>query len=79
MKLILLGLPPETTLQQLGDRMSRFGPVHVVDVVREGDPAQPWFIVDMCITPDTATEIARRIEGAYFKGRFVRAWVMLHR
>lgn len=78
MKLLLSGLGPDTDIDRLQARMHHFGPVLGVHAVREGDPERPWFIVAMDITPDVATEVARRIDGIYFHGSFVHARVMLH-
>lgn len=78
MKLLISGLGPDTDLDTLRERMRHFGPVLDILVVREGDPERPWFIIDMDITPDVATEVARRIDGIYFHGSFVHACVMLH-
>lgn len=78
MKILLSGLRPETDIDALRERMSHFGPVTGIEVVREGDPAQPWFLVEMAIAPGEATEIARRIDGIYYKEQFIHARVMLH-
>ena len=77
MKLILSGLGPETDLERLTERMGHFGPVLGVEVILEGDPDRPWFIVDLDIPPSAATAVARRIDGIYFHGRFLHASVML--
>lgn len=78
MKLILSGLPPDADLDALRERMSHFGPVLGIEVVREGDPERPWFVVEMGLSVADATEIARRIDGIYYKDRTLHARVMLH-
>jgi len=78
MKLVLSGLSPETNLDTLRERMSHFGPVGTIEVIREGDPDTPWFIVELDLPPGAANEVARRIDGIYFHDRFIRARVMLH-
>lgn len=77
MKLILSGLSAETDLATLSARMSRFGPVRGIQPVREGGPLRPWFIVDLDLPPGASNAVARRIDGIYFNGRFLRASVML--
>lgn len=77
MKLILSGLGPETDLDRLTERMGHFGPVRGIAPIYEGDPERPWFIVDMDLPAGPATEVARRIDGIYFHGRFLHASVML--
>lgn len=78
MKIVLSGLQRDFDLDSLRERMSKFGPVHDIQVVTEGDPENPWAIVDMALSVAEATEVARRIDGIYYKDRFVRARVMVH-
>lgn len=78
MKIVLSGLQWDFDLDGLRERMSKFGTVHDIQVVSEGDPDSPWAIVDMSLGVAEATEVARRIDGIYYKDRFVRARVMVH-
>lgn len=78
MKLMLSGLSPETDVDKLRERMSHFGPVISIDSIHEGNPDQPWFIVELDLSAGAANEVARRIDGIYFHGRFVRARVLPH-
>lgn len=78
MKILLSGLGPDADLQRLQERMAHFGPVLGIQAVRDGDPDRPWFIIELDIAPDVATEVARRIDGIYFHGSFLHARVMLH-
>lgn len=78
MKILLSGLHADFDRDLLSERMSHFGPVSGIQVVSEGDPDKPWVLVEMAIDPAQATEVARRIDGIYFRGRFLHARVMLH-
>lgn len=78
MKIILSGLQPDFDIERLRERLSKFGPVLGIQVVREGDPDKPWAIVDMDLGVAAATEMARRIDGIYYIDRFIRARVMVH-
>lgn len=63
MKILFSGLGPDADLQRLQERMAYFGPVLGIQAVRDGDPYRPWFIIELDIAPDVATEVARRIDG----------------
>lgn len=78
MKILLSGLHADTDLDALRERMSHFGPVLHIEPVRDGDPDRPWFIVELDTDASSATEIARRIDGIYFRERTLHARVMLH-
>ena len=78
MKILLSGLQQDFDLETLRERMTKFGPVLDVQVVRDGDPEQPWAIVDMDLGAAGATRVARRIDGIYYIDRFIHARVMLH-
>jgi len=78
MKIVLTGLQRDFDLENLRDRMTKFGPVVDIQAVRDGDPDRPWAIVDMALGVAEATEVARRIDGIYYIDRFIHARVMLH-
>lgn len=78
MKILLTGLQPDFDPDALRERMSKLGHVVGVQVVRDGDPQQPWALVDMAMDAASATEVARRIDGIYYIDRFIHARVMLH-
>jgi hypothetical protein len=78
MKILLTGLQPDFDLVALRERMCHFGPVVDIQVVRDGDPQQPWAVVEMALGVAEATEVARRIDGIHYVDRFIRARVMLH-
>lgn len=78
MKIMLSGLHGDFDADTLKARMSHFGPVKDIQVITEGDPDKPWVLVELAIDPAQATEVARRIDGIYFRDRFLRALVMPH-
>ncbi len=78
MKIVLSGLQPDFSIDALRERMTHFGPVLDVQPVREGNPDQPWAIVEMDLGVAQATEVARRIDGTFFIDRFIRARVLVH-
>jgi hypothetical protein len=78
MKILVIGLQPDFDPEALRERMAHFGPVIDIQVVRDGDPQQPWAVVEMALGVAEATEVARRIDGIHYLDRFIRARVMLH-
>ena len=78
MKILLSGLRKDTNVERLRERMSHFGPVVGIQPVTEGDPDSPWFIIELAVSPGDATEIARRIDGINYGGRFLHARVMAY-
>lgn len=78
MKIQLTGLQPDFDAVALRECMAQFGPVVDVPAVSDGDPQQPWAIVEMALGVTEATEVARRIDGIHHVDRFIRARVMLH-
>lgn len=78
MKIILSGLQPGFDVDALRERMSHFGPVIDIRVPDDGNPDEPWAIVEMNLGVGEAHEVARRIDGLYHVDRFIRARVMLH-
>lgn len=78
MKILLTGLQRDFDVDALRDRMLKFGYVIHIQVVRDGDPEQPWAVVEMALNVAEGTEVARRIDGIYHIDRFIHARVMLH-
>jgi hypothetical protein len=78
MKIMLSGLHADFDVDTLKERLNHFGPVTGVQVITEGDPDKPWVLVELAVDAARATEVARRIDGIYFRDRFLRALVMHH-
>jgi hypothetical protein len=78
MKIVISGLKPDFDIEALRTRMTHFGPVAGIQTVREGDPDQPWVIVDMGLGVGEAHAMVRRIDGIYYSDRVLRARVLTH-
>jgi hypothetical protein len=75
-RIFITGLPASVDTERLRDRLSELGPVISVSIIREGDEQQPWVVAEMDLGPVEATAVARRIDGIYYAGRFIKAHVM---
>ena len=73
MKILLTGLQPDFDLATLRERKSHFGPVIDIQPSRDGDPQQPWAIVEMALGVAEATGAARRLDGLHCIDRPFRA------
>jgi hypothetical protein len=78
MKLYISGLPEQADADRLREKMSEFGPVEDVHVLREYMGNDPVWVVVMNVDPGTASEIAQRIDNIWYQGRFIRARVPLY-
>lgn len=77
-KILLTGLPATVDPERLKARLETFGPVIDVNVILDGNPEQPWVIVEMDLDLVAAQAVAQRIDGIYYIDRFLGAHVMTH-
>ncbi len=77
-KILLSGLPATVDPDRLKERLKPFGPVVRISKITDGDPAQPWVIVEMDLDLVAAQTVAQRIDGIYYIDRFIGAHVMSH-
>jgi len=75
MKIFLTGLPDEVDLEALKARMSEFGPVRDIHVLKEGMGDNPIWVVEMNVGLGTATRIAQKIDHIWYQGKFIHARV----
>ncbi len=78
MKIYINGLPADADAGRLRERMSHFGPVEDVHVLREYMADDPVWVVVMNVDPGRATEIAQRINGIWFQGKIIHVRVPLY-
>lgn len=77
-KILLTGLPAAVDPERLKERLSPFGPIVSITKITDGDPDQPWVIVEMDLELVAAQAVAQRIDGIYYNDRFIGAHVMTH-
>ena len=77
-KILLTGLPATVDPDLLRERLAPFGPIVRISKLTDGDQDQPWVIVEMDLDLVAAQAVARRIDGIYYKDRFIGAYVMTH-
>lgn len=77
-KILLTGLPANVDFDRLKERLAAFGPVVHINLIADGDPDQPWFIIEMELDLAAAQAVAQRIDGIYYNDRFIGAHVITH-
>ncbi len=75
---ILIGqLPPDVTEELVRERLSGVSGIKEVKVVREGSPDKVTAVVGIDASRPAAEFVVRKINGLYFRGRRLRAHLML--
>jgi hypothetical protein len=58
--------------------LARFGPVVQVDMIREGNAANPYALVQMDIGDAAAATLVSRLSNYWHEGALVSAWLLHH-
>jgi hypothetical protein len=72
-KLLLDGFDASVTEGAVRSWMETFGPVHGVDIFREGNATAPLVVVEMDIDETGATYLTSRITRYWHEGRVISA------
>lgn len=72
-KILFLGVDPDTTEDQIRGELERFGPVHEVQIVHDGDARHPWVVAYMDISDEVAYLITSRFQHRWHNGHLVTA------
>ena len=75
MKLLITGLPSDTTADRVKSGMEKLGPVTHVEIVDKANGSS-WAIVEMPITDDQAFRITRQVTDIWHDGKFVNITIM---
>ena len=76
MKIVISGLQPDVDPELLRERMEHFGPVVSLEIIRDGNPDQPWALLEMALAAGEMSEVARRINGIFHIDRKIEAHVV---
>ena len=77
-KVLIRGLPADVTEQMLRDKLSPHAPVKSVEMVRDGDPNQPWAWVDLDVDLIGALGLVRRFDLQYLGNSMMRWHIPAH-
>lgn len=78
MHIIIANLPPEVTPEGVQARLARMGISTAVTLNREGDPHKVTAVIAAdALERPAAGEIAAKIDGVFYHGRRLQAYVPL--
>lgn len=73
MRIVIGNLPDEVSEEGIRDALSAFAPVDKIKLVKES--GTPSALIEMEMTRQQAEALAKRINGRFYEGRTLRAWV----
>ena len=76
--ILAMGLGSGVTEAGIRSWHGRFGPVVRVDIIREGNAANPVALVEMAIGDGVAAYLASRLSKYWHDGAVVNAWPLMH-
>ena len=77
-KILLTGIAVDVTEERVREKFESVGPVHAVDIIREGDPDRPMVIVTLDISDELAFTIVSRVTNFWHEGNLITAQLLLH-
>lgn len=77
-KILLTGVSVEVTEERVREKFEPLGPVHAVDIIRDGDPERPMVIVTLDISDELAFTIVSRVSHFWHEGNLITAQLLLH-
>ena len=75
MRIVIENLPHDVSEEEVREALSPFAPVGRIALVKEGN--LPTAVIETDITHVEAISLAMRIDGHFYKGQRLRAWVPL--
>lgn len=77
-KFLIMGLGPDSTEENIRAWLGHFGPVVLVDIIRDGDAADPVTFVEMEIGDGAAARLVSRLTDYWHDGKLVNARLLHH-
>lgn len=77
-KILLTGVAIDISEERVREKFASVGPVHAVEIIREGDPDHPMVIVTLDISDELAFTIVSRVTNFWHEGNLITAQLMLH-
>lgn len=77
-KLLITGFKPSTTEAEIHTWMKQFGPVQMVELIREGNSNAPLAVVYMEISDDQSFSLTSLISNYWHNGALITAHLLTH-
>jgi len=78
MKVILMGLHGDASPESVAAGLAPFFKVQHVTMVREGDPDNPWAVIDVDNSYEHVWDVCDRLRGVFHRGKRIHLYIPLH-
>lgn len=78
MQLILTGLHGDANEASVGTGLSQFLHVKRVSMVREGEPDDPWALVEVADSYERVWAVCNQLRGVFHRGKRLHLYIPLH-
>ncbi len=72
-KILFTGVSADVTEERVRSKLAALGPVHAVEIVRDGDPNHPIVFVTIDISDEQAFQIVSRVSHYWHEGNIITA------
>jgi hypothetical protein len=77
-KILISGLGSKATEDSIRSWLGHFGPVVLVDIIRDGDADNPVVLVELAIGDEAAANLVSRLSDYWHEGKLVNARLLHH-
>lgn len=78
MKVILMGLHGDACEDTIAAGLAPFFTVRHVTMVRDGEPDNPWAVIDVDNSYEHVWEVCERLRGLFHRGKQIHLYIPLH-
>lgn len=78
MKVILMGLHGDASTGSVAAGLAPFFKVRHVTMVRDGDPDNPWAVVEVDDSYQHVWDVCNRLRGVFHRGKRIHLYIPLH-
>ena len=76
--ILITGIGSAATEESIRTWLGHFGPVVLVDIIRDGDAADPIAFVEMEIGDGAAARLVSRLSDYWHEGKLINAMLLIH-
>lgn len=77
-KIMFTGLKSSVSEEDVASSLEKIGPVLKVSIIHDGNPDEPYVIVEMDISDVQAYQLTSRVTDFWHDGHMVNARLLLH-
>lgn len=77
-KIMFTGVDTSITEELVRQTLEKVGPVHHIEIIRDGNPVNPVVVVEMVISDELAYKLTTRLTDYWHDGHMLNARILLH-